>query len=130
MRQWGRSASGEGLSLALVRVETGMAIGLMILLHRQQPGVVGVGYWTVPSRRRQGFTRRGLVVLTRWALGLPDVVRLEALVEPDNHGSVRILEAAGFHREGLLRSYLDLNTGRADALLYSLLGEDIEDAAG
>jgi ribosomal-protein-alanine N-acetyltransferase len=64
--------------------------------------------------------------LSRWALGLPAVVRLEALVEPNNEGSIRVLEGAGFRREGLLRAYLDLQTGRADALLYSLIQEDTE----
>jgi ribosomal-protein-alanine N-acetyltransferase len=59
-------------------------------------------------------------------LGLPTVVRLEALIEPDNEGSIRVLEGASFRREGLLRAYLDLRTGRADALLYSLIQEDTE----
>ena len=128
-RQWGRSTSGEGLSLAITEAETGIAVGLMILLHRQQPGVVGVRYWMLASRRRRGFTRRALSLLSPWALGLPAVARLEALVEPWNNSSVRVLEGAGFRREGLLRAYLDLDTGRADALLYSRLRDDTEDAA-
>jgi ribosomal-protein-alanine N-acetyltransferase len=128
-RQWGRSTSGEGLSLAITEAETGIAVGLMVLLHRQQPGVVGVGYWMLASRRRRGFTRRALSLLSPWALGLPAVARLEALVEPWNNGSVRVLEGAGFRREGLLRAYLDLDTGRADALLYSRLRDDTEVAA-
>jgi RimJ/RimL family protein N-acetyltransferase len=125
-RQWQRSASGEGLSLAMTEEGTDTAIGLVCLLHRQQPGVVGVGYWTVASRRQRGFARRGVSLLSRWALGLPAVVRLEALVAPDNEGSIRVLEGASFRREGLLRAYLDLQTVRADALLYSLIQEDTE----
>jgi [ribosomal protein S5]-alanine N-acetyltransferase len=128
-RQWGRSTSGEGLSLAITEAGTGVAVGLIVLLHRQQPGVVGVGYWMLASSRRRGFTRRALSLLSPWSLGLPAVTRLEALVEPWNNGSVRVLEGAGFRLEGLLRAYLDLDTGRADALLYSRLGDDTEDAA-
>jgi RimJ/RimL family protein N-acetyltransferase len=108
-RQWQRSASGEGLSLAVTEAGTDTAIGLVCLLHRQQPGVVGVGFWTVESRRRRGFARRGVSLLSRWALGLPAVARLEALVEPDNEGSIRVLEGAGFRREGLLQAYLDFH---------------------
>ncbi|MGD0085221.1 MAG: GNAT family protein [Acidimicrobiales bacterium] len=126
-RQRGRSASGMGLSLALAEAGTGTAIGLMGLFHRQQLGVVGVGYWTVASRRRRGFTRRSLSLLSRWALGLPAVVRLEALVEPDNDGSIRVLEGAGFRREGLLRAYLGFDTIRADALIYSLIQGDVDE---
>ena len=124
-RQWQRSVTGEGLSLAVTEAATDTAVGLICLLHRQQPGVAGVGFWTVASRRRQGFARTSLGLLSRWALGLPAVVRLEALVEPDNEGSTRVLEAVGFRREGLLRSYVDLRDGRGDAMLFSLLREDL-----
>ena len=125
-RQWDRSASGMGLSLALAEAGTSTAIGVMGLFHRQQPGVVGVGYWTVASRRRRGSTGRGLILLSRWALSLPAIARLEALVEPRNDGSIRVLELAGFRREGLLRQYLDFDGRRADAWIYSLLQEDVD----
>ncbi len=124
-RQWQRSVTGEGLSLAVAEAATDTAVGLICLLHRQQPGVAGVGFWTVAGRRRQGFARTSLGLLSRWALGLPAVVRLEALVEPGNEASTRVLEAVGFRREGLLRSYLDLGDLRRDAMLFSLLREDL-----
>jgi hypothetical protein len=44
--------------------------------------------------------------------------RVEALVVPDNVASQRVLEKAGFRREGKLRSYLVFEHGRADALIY------------
>ena len=124
-RQCQRTASGEGLSLAIAEAGSGTAMGLVCMLHRQQPGVVGMAYWTVPSRRRQGFASGGLKLLSRWALALAAVARLEALVEPGNEGSIKVLEGAGFRREGLLRDYLALGTGRADALLYSLIPPDL-----
>jgi ribosomal-protein-alanine N-acetyltransferase len=124
-RQWKRQASGEGISLAIVEAETDIAIGLIALLHRQQPGVVGVGYWTVASRRRRGITRTALCALSRWVLGLPAIARLEALVEPGNEGSLRVLDGAGFRCEGLLREYLDFHAIRRDAWLYSLIRSDI-----
>lgn len=129
-RQWGRQTSGEGLSLAIAEAETGTAIGLMVLLHRQQPGVVGVGYWTVASRRRRGAARTALRALSRWALGLPAVVRLEALVEPGNDASLGVLDGTGFRREGLLREYLEFHASRRDAWLYSLVRSDIHGSTG
>ena len=124
-RQWSRQTSGSGLSLAIVEAASGTAAGMMGLFHREQPGVVGLGYWTVTSLRRQGFTRRSLSLLGRWALGVPGIARIEALIEPDNVGSIRVAENAGFHREGWLRKYLSTNTARLDVLLYSLIREDI-----
>lgn len=125
-RQRGRWTTGEGLSLAIVEARTGTAAGLMCLLHRQQPGVVGVGYWVVASRRRKGLTLASLVLLSRWALHLSAVDRLEALVDPGNEASIRVLDGAGFRQEALLRSYTEFEGNRGDAVLYSLLESDIE----
>jgi hypothetical protein len=44
---------------------------------------------------------------------------------PDNLASQRVLEKAGFQREGHLRSYLVFERQRADALIYSLLPSDL-----
>lgn len=124
-RQWGRATSGEGLSLVISEAGPATAAGLVCLMHRQQPGVVGVGYWIVASRRRRGLARRSLELVSRWALGLPSVDRIEALVAPDNRGSISVLEAAGFHHEGILRRYFDFQGTRSDALLYALIPSDV-----
>ncbi|MBX8827890.1 GNAT family protein, partial [Ochrobactrum sp. SFR4] len=51
--------------------------------------------------------------------------RLEAACIPSNLRSVRLLEKAGFLREGTLRSYLKINGIWQDHLLYSLIeGEE------
>jgi RimJ/RimL family protein N-acetyltransferase len=39
--------------------------------------------------------------------------------------SIRVAEDAGFRREGLLRKYLSTESARVDALLYSLIRDDI-----
>jgi RimJ/RimL family protein N-acetyltransferase len=39
--------------------------------------------------------------------------------------SQRVLEKAGFKREGCLRSYLGFDTRRADAFVYSLVSRDL-----
>ena len=49
------------------------------------------------------------------------VLRLEAVVRPENERSIRVLERLGFTREGRLRRLLRYRDGRADAFIYSLL---------
>lgn len=50
--------------------------------------------------------------------------RIEALVEPANYASQRLLERVGFTREGLLRGY-EFTQGKYDDLyMYSLLETD------
>jgi RimJ/RimL family protein N-acetyltransferase len=43
-----------------------------------------------------------------WVLTQAGVARLEAFIEPWNTGSIRVAEAAGFQREGLMRSFAPL----------------------
>ncbi|WP_113930008.1 GNAT family protein [Bacillus sp. P14.5] len=51
--------------------------------------------------------------------------RIEALVEPDNKSSQKLLEAKGFQREGLLRHY-EYTCGKFDDLfMYSILKGDL-----
>lgn len=44
------------------------------------------------------------MALSRWALDLGEVARLELYAGPWNEGSWRAAERFGFRREGLLRS--------------------------
>lgn len=54
----------------------------------------------------------------------PHLERLEALVDVDNLGSQRVLEKAGFQREGLLRKYIVLKGRTRDVVIFSLLSSD------
>jgi RimJ/RimL family protein N-acetyltransferase len=125
-RQWGRPAEGAGLSLAIEDVAVGRAVGALSLLHRhgQQAGAVGIGYWIVPAARCRGLATRAVALAAAWALREGGAARVEALVEPSNVGSQRVVETAGFQREGLLRSYLQFADRRGDAVVYSLLPGD------
>ena len=55
--------------------------------------------------------------------------RIEAACIPDNARSMRVLEKAGFKREGLLRSYLRINGSWQDHYLYALIANDHGDKA-
>ncbi len=91
----------------------------------RQPGTVEIGYWLIPRARGRGFGSRAVGLLARWAVSEAPLARVEALVVPDNIASQRVLEKAGFRREGHLRSYLVFERQRADALIYSLLPSDL-----
>ncbi|KAG9451969.1 hypothetical protein H6P81_004873 [Aristolochia fimbriata] len=50
--------------------------------------------------------------------------RVEALVDVGNYGSQRVLEKAGFTREGVLRKYSMLKGRMRDMVMYSFLSTD------
>ena len=123
-RQWSRHDEGTGLSQAIADAASNEALGAGVLMARQ-PGTVEIGYWLIPRARGRGFASRAVGLLARWAVTEAPLARVEALVVPDNIASQRILEKAGFRREGHLRSYLVFERQRADALIYSLLLSDL-----
>ncbi|KAJ0093433.1 hypothetical protein Patl1_25344 [Pistacia atlantica] len=54
----------------------------------------------------------------------PHLERLEALVDVENVGSQRVLEKAGFKKEGVLRKYLIQKGSTRDMVMFSLLSTD------
>ncbi|KAM6566343.1 hypothetical protein CsatA_025471 [Cannabis sativa] len=54
----------------------------------------------------------------------PHLERIEALVDVENIGSHRVLEKAGFQREGILRKYFLLKGNCRDMIMFSFLSTD------
>jgi ribosomal-protein-alanine N-acetyltransferase len=115
-RQWARHDEGTGLSQAIADAVSDEALGAVVLMARKL-GSVEIGYWLIPRARGRGFGLRAVGLLARWAVTEAALARVEALVVPDNIASQRVLEKAGFRREGHLRSYLVFERQRADALI-------------
>jgi RimJ/RimL family protein N-acetyltransferase len=58
-------------------------------------------------------------------LAYPEPGRLELTCSPDNVGSQRVAERAGFVREGVLRSHLPYKGARRDSVMFSLLPDEL-----
>ena len=130
-RQWQRMAStglrtGSDLPTLVVDAGDGRLLGA-VGLHNLDPesGRCSAGYWVAAEERRRGVARRGLRLLCRYAFDELDVKRVELWIEPGNGASLRVAEAAGFRREGLLRSFMHIGGRRRDMLMYSLLPNDL-----
>ena len=76
-------------------------------------------------RRAGGVASRALRLLAGWAAREHGLARLQLMVEPANMASIRVAEKAGFRREGLLRSYIEVKGTRRDVYLYALLPEEM-----
>jgi RimJ/RimL family protein N-acetyltransferase len=96
-------------------------VGFVLMHHRKGH----FGYWVGKDARGRGVATRALRLLTRWAAAEHDLARLQLIVEPENVASIRVAEKAGFTREALLRSYIELRGARRDVYLYVLLREDM-----
>ena len=79
-----------------------------------------VGYWIADSHRGKGICTEALITITNFSLDVIRFRRLEALVDFDNLASQRVLERAGYNREGLLQARATKPDGRQiDMALFS-----------
>jgi ribosomal-protein-alanine N-acetyltransferase len=84
-----------------------------------------LGYWVGESCQRQGFTTEAVNLVVRFAFKNLQLHRIEAACLPENVASRRVLEKAGFVREGYARLYLRIAGEWRDHLTFAILSEDI-----
>ena len=83
-----------------------------------------IGYWMGARFAGQGYMVEAARLVVDYAFTAQRLHRIEAACIPGNERSIRVLEKAGFKREGLLRSYLRINGVWQDHHLYALIAGD------
>jgi RimJ/RimL family protein N-acetyltransferase len=123
------AASGRLLPVVVADAASGALLGGGALHHLDpERASVAIGYWVFPRARRRGVATRVARLLAEHAFSL-GILRVEAYVNVGNDASERVLERAGFTREGLIRSLPKPDGRRVDKTLYSLLpGESTRSA--
>lgn len=100
--------------------------GLTITHIRRRAAMSGtLGYWMGEPFAGRGLMSAAVPALCRHAFSLLELERIEAACLPENAASLRVLEKAGFQREGFARSYLSIAGARRDHLLLALLKSDL-----
>ena len=82
--------------------------------------IVEIGYFVLPQARGRGVATTVARLLAEHAFSL-GIVRVAAYVNLGNTASERVLERAGFTREGIVRSLPVPDGRRVDKTLFSLL---------
>jgi RimJ/RimL family protein N-acetyltransferase len=114
-------ASGRMLPMTALDATTGDMVGGGVLHHLDaERAIVEIGYWVLPYARRRGIATQIARLLAEHAFAL-GVERVAAYVNVDNPASERVLERAGFTREGVVRSMPKPDGRRVDKTLFSLL---------
>jgi [ribosomal protein S5]-alanine N-acetyltransferase len=115
--------AGSGAAFAID--DPGGACFGQVVIEVRDSGRADVGYWLLPEGRGRGRATSALELLSRWALAQPGIARLQLWTVPENVASQRVAERSGFQREGVLRSYAEVDGRRVDAVFYSLLPGDL-----
>ncbi|MFD2031781.1 GNAT family N-acetyltransferase [Ancylobacter dichloromethanicus] len=83
-----------------------------------------LGYWMGEPHAGRGYMGAAVRTLLPFAHGTLGLRRIEAACLPTNAPSMRLLEGAGFRREGYGREYLCINGAWQDHVLYARLAGD------
>jgi len=99
--------------------------------HKKLIGTCGFNYWNMHHHRgeisydlsyeywNKGYMTEAINAICDFAFERMDIHRLQATVLDFNIGSYRVLEKAGFKREGLLQGYGKVGGAFRDYYMYS-----------
>jgi RimJ/RimL family protein N-acetyltransferase len=104
--------------------ETDLPIGLLNLTLDDSREVGGLAVSVFPAARGRGVAARALRLASAWALRDLHLERVFAEAAADNIASIRAIEKAGFHREGVLRAHCKTHGVRHDCVMFSLVASD------
>jgi [ribosomal protein S5]-alanine N-acetyltransferase len=82
---------------------------------------VEVGYTIARAYWGQGYATEAVKELIKFGFDKMQLVRMEAVVLPENRASVRVLQKAGMKFEGVLHSYQVWREIPRDLLMYAVV---------
>jgi [ribosomal protein S5]-alanine N-acetyltransferase len=84
-----------------------------------------IGFELSKEQWGKGIALEAVEAIIRYGYEHMNFQRIEALIEPPNRASQKLVEKLGFIREGLLRNYEFTNGKFDDLYMYSLLKQDL-----
>jgi [ribosomal protein S5]-alanine N-acetyltransferase len=83
-----------------------------------------IGYWIGEPFSGQGYMTEAVRAVAPFAFDRLRLHRLEAACLANNDASMRVLQKAGFQREGVARDYLKINGRWQDHVLFGMTEND------
>ncbi len=113
----------EGKPFYIWMIENdGKVIGVINNAAMRHARIFQGGYWIDPACWGMGGASSSLALVRDFLFNECSAERVQALVEPDNIASMRVLEKCGYQREGLLKKfYHSPKRGLIDAYMYAVV---------
>ena len=110
----------------IVEKRDGIKIGGVTHFYMLHPmgKFLEIGYALVPSERGKGYCTEAVKIMVDYLFLSKDIVRVQARTDQRNVASQKVLEKAGFKKEGTMRKCFFIRGKRADGVLYSILREE------
>jgi RimJ/RimL family protein N-acetyltransferase len=121
--QW---RTGTGAPFVIADATDDRPLGLLNLQFGEDEEVAGLAVSVFPQARGRGVASKALRLGATWGLRQLGLHRVFAEAAADNLASIRVIERAGFQREGILRAHCKTHGRRHDCVMFSLLLQDID----
>jgi RimJ/RimL family protein N-acetyltransferase len=125
----GNASEGEGHLCWAITAGDDIALGWVILIDGR-PQVKEVGYILHRGQWGKGIAREAVARVIDYGFGELKLRRIFADTDPENPGSIGLLERLGFQREGRLRGEWETHIGVRDSLIFGLLRDEWRERAG
>jgi RimJ/RimL family protein N-acetyltransferase len=118
--EWIAQTKGDPRTASLLAVDAdGRLLGSFSVMEIDSARGYGeIGYWVAAEARRRGVATRAVVLLRDWAQAALGLSELEIMADPENLGSRRVAERAGFVETGERRANPRDPSGEAKYLVY------------
>jgi RimJ/RimL family protein N-acetyltransferase len=105
-----------------IEKKDGSRIGTVF--HFLNGNFMEIGYILVPNERKKGYGSEAVKIIVDYLFLSKELVRVQAITGVDNFASCRVLEKAGFTKEGIIRRSAFIRGEWKDGCLYSILKEE------
>jgi RimJ/RimL family protein N-acetyltransferase len=120
--------SPSDLQPFIVEKKDGSKIGFIAHFHVLHLGTgtkqLEIGYSLVPSERGKGFCSEAVKIMVDYLFLSKDIMRIQAQTDQRNAASQKVLEKAGFKKEGILRKNFFMRGEWTDDYIYSIIREE------
>jgi RimJ/RimL family protein N-acetyltransferase len=120
------AAGDEWYSFGIFEQDSGKFLGGVGLnFFNRVHQMANLGYWVRTSAAGRGIATDATRLVARFGFEQLGLHRIEIVAAVKNIASQRVAEKAGASREGVLRKRLLINGESQDAVLFSLIPEDL-----
>jgi RimJ/RimL family protein N-acetyltransferase len=122
LQRYDMTFAGRAAPFAIVDAGTGGLLGSVSLIRIEWPQQrAEVGYWLARAGRGAGHATRAVRMISAFGFDALALERVDLLAATGNAASQRVAERAGFTREAVLRSHMQMGPSRLDMVMFGLL---------
>lgn len=115
----------KNYELAMIEKSSGILMGL-VSIRCSHSNIAEIGYWLRVDRWKEGFGFESVMALVTFGFQKLSLNKFFALVDPQNIGSLNLLNKVGFKQNGFLKENKIIRGKYADTILLEILKSEFE----